>query len=186
MLGQALMGIINYEGPKDTDLQSAVVNRLLPLMKPGGGFTTYCNATVRELDTGQPHCAMIQLNAMGISLDTYTAYLASKDSFPAACPREFPEDRIGYWVGAHNGRRVHAILLFDAPTPKPATVDKRRETEAAAERKRLEDEPGAEKKRLEERDIEFILASQDGHLDRLQTLIEKGANVNATNKSGPS
>lgn len=124
MIGQALMGIINYEGTKDSALQRAVVDRLLPLMKAGGGFKTYCNATVPDLNPGQTNCAMIKLSETGISLDTYTAYLASKDSFPPGCPREFSEDRIGYWVGTQNGQKVHAILLFDSPTPKPPAVDK--------------------------------------------------------------
>ena len=49
MMGRVNMVIINYEGQKDRDLQQNVVNHLMPLMRTGGGFVCYCNASVSPL-----------------------------------------------------------------------------------------------------------------------------------------
>lgn len=123
MLGAVAMIIINYEGDKDSDLQRAVVDRLMPLARSGTGFKTYSNAIVPSLALGGPVCGMIRFQKglpepfegmpeEGVSLDSYTAYLASKDSFPSGAQREFEASRIGYWIGTERGRKVHAILLL--------------------------------------------------------------------------
>lgn len=119
MLGRVNMVIVNYEGQKDRDLQQSVVNHLMPLMRTGGGFVFYCNASISPLATGEPACALINVSggfpAAGVSLDSYMAYIASKDSFPTQSPaygREYSFEQIGYWIGKQNGTKVHAILLF--------------------------------------------------------------------------
>jgi hypothetical protein len=119
MLARVNMVIINYEGQKDRDLQQNVVNRLMPLMRSGGGFVCYCNASIPPLAGGEPTCAMINVSGgypvAGVSLDSYMAYIASKDSFPSQSPaygRDYSFNQIGYWVGKHNGTKVHAVLLF--------------------------------------------------------------------------
>ena len=113
------MVIINYEGQKDIDLQQNVVNHLMPLMRTGGGFVCYCNASISPLASGEPACAMINVSGgypvAGVSMDSYMAYIASKDSFPTQSPaygREYSFNQIGYWVGKQNGTKVHAVLLF--------------------------------------------------------------------------
>ena len=113
------MVIINYEGQKDRDLQQNVVNHLMPLMRTGGEFVCYCNAGISPLAIGEPTCAMINIAggypAAGVSLDSYMAYIASKDSFPSQSPaygREYSFNKIGYWIGKQNGTKVHAVLLF--------------------------------------------------------------------------
>lgn len=119
MLGRVVMVIINYEGDRDPDLQRAVVTRLMPLAKDGCGFKPYCNATVPSLATDESACGMIRADGgmpkPGVSLDSYMAYIASKDSFPVQSPaygREFSTSQIGYWIGREGGRNVHAILLL--------------------------------------------------------------------------
>ena len=117
MLRHVTLGIINYEGTRDPELQQRVVEKLLPLANGKGGFKTYCNASVPALQSGEPACGFIQFNGgnpkSGVSLDTYMAYIASKDSFPPGCPREFADQRIGYWIGSEKGKKVHAVLLLD-------------------------------------------------------------------------
>ena len=119
MMGRVNMVIINYEGQKDRGLQQNVVNHLMPLMRTGGGFVCYCNASVSPLASGESACAMINVSGgypvAGVSLDSYMAYIASKDSFPSQSPaygREYSFNQIGYWIGKQNGTKVHAILLF--------------------------------------------------------------------------
>ncbi|HEY5593059.1 MAG TPA: hypothetical protein VIK55_18845 [Paludibacter sp.] len=119
MMGKVNMVIINYEGQKNRDLQQNVVNHLMPLMRNGGGFVCYCNASISPLASGEPECAMINASGgypvAGVSLDSYMAYFASKDSFPSQSPaygREYSFNQIGYWVGKQNGQKVHAVLLF--------------------------------------------------------------------------
>lgn len=119
MLERVSMVIINYEGQKDIDLQQNVVNHLMPLMRNGGGFVCYCNASISPLTNDEPACAMINVSggypAVGVSLDSYMSYIASKDSFPSQSPaygHEYSFNQIGYWVGKQNGTKVHAVLLF--------------------------------------------------------------------------
>jgi len=118
MLGKVTMVIVNYEREKNKDFQENIVRFLMPLMKNGGGFVFYCNTTVLPLSGGEPPCAMIQVTGgfpKGISLESYMAYLASKDSFPPGSSgygRDFGFEQIGYWVGTKNGRKLHAILFF--------------------------------------------------------------------------
>lgn len=119
MLGRVSMVIINYEGQKDRDLQQKVVSHLMPLMRNGGGFVCYSNASLSPLASDERACSMITFSGgfprAGVSLDSYMAYIASKDSFPtnsAGYGREYGFDQIGYWYGNQNGVKVHAILLF--------------------------------------------------------------------------
>lgn len=117
MIGCASMVIINYEG-QDVDrvLEQNVVKRFLPLAASGCGFKTWCNATVPSLKQDEPSCGMIQIDGgqlkAGVSLDSYSAYLASKDKIPPEHASEFGIDKIGYWIGTENGKRVHAIVLL--------------------------------------------------------------------------
>jgi hypothetical protein len=118
MLGKVTMVIINYEGEKNKDFQDIIVQFLRPLIRNGGGFVFYCNTTILPLANGEPSCAMINVTSgfpEGLSLESYMAFLASKDSFPPGSPaygRDFSFEQIGYWVGKKQGRKVHAILLF--------------------------------------------------------------------------
>lgn len=119
LLGKVSMVVINYEGPKDRDLHGKIVQRLMPLARSGCGFLPYCNATVLSLAADEPDCGMIRVDGgmpkPGVSLDSYMACIASKDSFPVGSPgygRDYPASQIGYWIGRQGGTKVHAILLI--------------------------------------------------------------------------
>jgi hypothetical protein len=111
-IGRVTRVIINYEGVKDSELQEKVVKRLLPLAAPGCGFHTYCNASIQPLEIGEPNCGLIQISGgfpkAGVSLDSYMAYVAEKDSLQ----RDYSMEQIGYWIGTENNKQVHAIILL--------------------------------------------------------------------------
>ncbi len=110
--GRVSRVIINYEGAKDSELQEKVVKRLLPLAASGCGFHTYCNASIQQLEVGEPNCGLIQISGgfpkAGVSLDSFMAYVAEKDSLQ----RDYSMEQIGYWIGTEKNKQVHAIILL--------------------------------------------------------------------------
>jgi len=119
LLGKMSMGIINYEGSHDKDLEISIVKRMAPLAQEYYGFKAYSNAMIPTIKDGELSCGLIRTNGglpiSGVSLDTYMAYEASKNAFPPGSPgygRNYNAQEIGYWIGTEKGKQVHVVLLF--------------------------------------------------------------------------